>query len=142
MASELRLDMPNGVVPEIAGKAAAETRQARLRRRAEAAQERAQERERIAVVALDDAAAILDLDVRSRDADADFRRQADERIAAEALASDDGFEQERVMLVREFQVQRKRRIEVGERLQHERNAVVALRRQRLELRFGQHDGPF
>ena len=133
IAGEPRLDVADGVVAEIAGEAAAEARQPRLRRRAEAAEERAQERERIAVVALDDAAAILDFHMRSRDADAHLRRQADERVAAEALAADDRFEQERVMLVRELQVQRERRVEIRERLEHQRDAVVALRRERAEF---------
>ena len=132
---ELRLDVAHGVVAEVAGEAAAEARQARLRRGAEAAEECAQELERIAVVALDDAAGILDLDVRALDADPHFRRQADERVAAEALAADDRFEQERVALLRELQVERKRRVEIRERLEHERNAVVALRGERAGIRL-------
>ena len=75
------------------------------------------------------------------DADAHLRRQADERIAAEALAADDRFEQERVALVRELQIERQRRVEIGERLEHERDAVVALRGERAELGFGDHGPP-
>ena len=135
---ELRLDVAHRVVAEGAGEPAAESRQPRTRRHAVAAQERADEVERVAVVPLDDGAAVVDLDRRAARADAHPRRQADERVAAEALAAHDGLEQERVLLVRELDVERQRRVEIGERLEHERNAVVTLGGKRAEFGFG-HD---
>ena len=101
----------------------------------------AHEVQRVAFVTLDDAAAILDLDARAAGADADLRRQADERVAAEALAADDRFEQERVALLRELEVERQRRVEIGERLEHQRNAVVAKCCERAEFAFGDHGNP-
>ena len=65
-----------------------------------------------------------------------LRGQADERVAAEALAADDGFEQERVARVGELDVERQRRVEVRERLEDERDAVISLRGQRAEFGFG------
>ena len=59
--------------------------------------------------------------------------QSDERIAAEALAADDGFEQIRVRLVGELEVNRQWGIEVGEGFQHQRNAVIPRRRKLVEL---------
>ncbi|MEI2762316.1 MAG: hypothetical protein V9E95_08760 [Methanothrix soehngenii] len=94
---ELRLDVADGVVAEEPGEAAAETRQARARRDAVAAHEVADERQRVALVPLDDDAAILDFDRGAAGAQAQLRRQADERVAAEALAADDRLEQERVL---------------------------------------------
>ncbi len=138
---ELALDVPHGVVAEIAGEPAAESRQPGLRRRPEAAQELAEERERVAFMALDDAACILDFGERPAHAQPHLGGQADERVAAEALAAHDRFEQERVALLRELQVQRQRRVEVGERLEDERDPVVALRRQRAKLRVRDHAIP-
>ena len=74
------------------------------------------------------------------------RRQADERVAAEALAADDRFEQEAQLAavrsaaarVGELEVQRQRRLEVGEGLGDQRNAVVALRGKALEFELGDH----
>ena len=138
MAGELRLDVADGVVAEIAGEPAAKARQTRTWRGAVAAHELADERQRIAVVVLDDRAAVVDLDRGAARADAHLRRQADERIAPEPLAADHGFEEEGVRRVRELHVQRQRRIEVGERLEDERNAVVSLRGERAKFGFG-HD---
>ena len=126
------------VVAEIAGEAAAKPGQAGARRCLEAAHVLAQEDEGIAVEALDDAAAILDLDMPAADANADLRRQADERIAAETLAADHGFEQKRVALIAKLEVERQRRVQIRERLEHQRNAIEAFRRQRTELGFGDH----
>ncbi len=96
LARELRLDVAHRVVAEIAGESAAEPRQAGPRRGAIAAQELADERERIALVALDDGSAVVDLDRGAARADPDLRGQADERVATEALAADHRLEQERV----------------------------------------------
>ncbi len=110
---------------------------ARDRRGAIAAQERLDERERVAFVPLDDDARVLHLDRRCRArGSAGPRRQPDERVAAEALAADDRLEQERERRVRELHVERQRRVEIRERLEDERNAVVALRGEGAEFGFG------
>ena len=70
--------------------------------------------------------------------DARRRRKSDERVAAETFAADDRFEQKRERPIGELDVERKRGIEVGERLEDERDAVIALRGQRAEFCFG-HD---
>ena len=135
---EPRLDVPHGVVAEVAGESAAKPRQPGPRRGAEAAHVLADERQRIALVALDHGSAFVDLDRRAARTDADLRRQSDERIAPEPLAPDHGFEEEGVRPVRQLDVERQRRIEVGERLEDERNAVVPARGERAKLAFG-HD---
>jgi hypothetical protein len=109
-----------------AGEPAAEARQTGARRGAVTAQELADERERIAIVPLDDDAVVVDLDRGAARADADLRRQPDERVATEPLAADDRFQQERPGLVGELDVEGKRGVEVGERLEDERDAVIAL----------------
>src|SRR5947208_3172703 len=82
---------------------AAEARQPRLRCRAVAPEERAQEGERIAMVPLDHPAAVLDLHVAPAHAQPDACGQADERVAAEALATHHRFEQVGVALVGELE---------------------------------------
>ena len=64
-----------------------------------------------------------------------LRRQADDRIAAEALAALDRFEQVGVRAVGELEVDRQRRVEVGQHLAHHRDAGVAGGGELLEL-FG------
>ena len=61
------------------------------------------------------------------------RRQADDRVAAEALAALDRFEQVGVRAVGELQVDRQRRVEVGQHLAHHRDAGVAVSGVLLEL---------
>src|SRR5450755_1852118 len=139
-SGELRLDVPHGVVAEIAGETAAEARQTRLRRGAVSLQEIADERQRIAVVVLDDATVVLDFDLASARTQTQLRRQADERITAEALAADHRFQQERIALVGELEVQRQGRIEIREGLEYEGDAVISLRGKRAEFGFG-HDAP-
>ncbi len=75
---EARLDVPHHVVAEHAGEAAAEARQARARRGAIAAHEGCDEGEGIALVPLEHALAIGDLDGRAARPDAQVGRQADE----------------------------------------------------------------
>ena len=68
------------------------------------------------------------------------RRQADEAVAAEALAAHHGFQQEAELAAAlgmgQLQVQRQRGFEVGEGLGDQGNAVVALQRKALEFEFG------
>ena len=137
---ELLLDVAHRVITEVAGETAAETRQARTRRDFEALLILLDERERIAFIRLDDVAVRDDLRLAVLHAHGRAGRQPDERVAPEALAAHDGFQQERVRAValglRELEVERERRFEVGEGFGDERNAVVAFVRQRLEFEFG------
>src|SRR6266567_142371 len=125
-----RLDMPHRVVGEVASEPAAEAGQSGDRCGAIPALEPGNEIERVAGVALGNALAVIHLDVATTRTDARRRGQAYERIAAETLAADNRLEQERERAVRELDVERKRGIEVGERLEDERDAVIALRGQR------------
>ena len=66
-------------------------------------------------------------------------RQADEGIASEALATHHGFEQEGISTVggiRQLEIEAERAVQIGQRLQHDRDAVIALCCQRLEFEFG------
>ena len=66
--------------------------------------------------------------------------QADEAVAAEALAADHGLEQERVLAgvlaLGQLQVQRERGFEIGKCFRDQGNTVVALRGERFEFEFG------
>jgi hypothetical protein len=126
------------VVAEDAGKAPAEARQTGQRGRLEARAVLLDERERIALERLGHAPAVDHLHGAIARDDAHVGRQADEGIAAESLAADDGLEQERVRRVGELEVERQRRVEVGEDFLDEGDAVVPLRRERAEFRFGDH----
>ena len=59
--------------------------------------------------------------------------QPDERIAAKTLPADDGFEQVGMRRLGKLEVNRQRGFEVGKRFQHQRNAVITLRRKLVEL---------
>ena len=67
------------------------------------------------------------------------RRQADEAVAAKALAADHRFEQEAVrtaaLAVGQFEVQRQGSFKVREGFCHQRNAVVAFAREAMEFEF-------
>ena len=94
------------------------------------------EGERIALVALEHARVVVDLDAPCRArAMRMLRRQADERVAAEALAADDRFEQERVARVGELEVERQRRVEVGERLERRAGCGCSLARRARGIRL-------
>ena len=71
--------------------------------------------------------------------------QTDEAVAAKALSADHGFEQKAVAAAilgeGEFQIQRQRCFQVGKRLDHQGNAVIALGRQAFEFKFGDHGEP-
>ena len=135
---ELALDVTHGVVAEVPGEPAAEARQTRYRRRAIASLELGDEIERIAAMALGDRGAVANFDALPARADARRRRQAYERVAAEALAADYRFQEKGVRPVGELDVERKRRVEIGERLEDKRDAVKSLRGKRAEFGFG-HD---
>jgi hypothetical protein len=135
-------DVTQRVVPEVAGESPAEARQSRQGCRAKSRQERLDERQRIAIMELDNPGVILDSGVAFAHAQAHVGRQADERIAPEPLAADHGFEQERIALASQLEMERQRGVEVRKRLEHERNAVVALRREGAEFGFGDHASTF
>src|SRR5690606_4116007 len=87
----------------------------------------------VAGCALDHAPVLEHLDAVAGGADGAPRREADEGIAPEALATHDGFQQQGVgprALVGELQVERQRGVQVGEALDQQRNPVVAAGRQR------------
>ena len=71
------------------------------------------------------------------------RRQADEAVAAKTFAAHHGFEQKAVLAaifgMRQLEVEGKRGFQIGKGFQHQRNAVVALRRQAVEFDFGHHE---
>jgi hypothetical protein len=69
------------------------------------------------------------------DHDAGLGGQADDGVAAEALAALHGFEQVGVGRVGQLQVDRQRRVEIGKRFQRNGDTVVALRGQRVEFGF-------
>jgi len=89
---------------------------------------------------LDDSAPILHFDLPAARANAKLRRQADERITAKALPTDDRLEQVGIALVGELEVERQGSIEVRKRFEHERNAVIPKRSECAEFGFG-HDAP-
>jgi len=130
--------VPDHVVAEHAREPAAEARQVGQRGRAEALHEAAHELDRVALVALDGSPALAHLDRAAARGDARARGEPDERVAAEALAADDRFEQVGVARPGELEVERQRRVEVRERAQDERDAVVASLGERAEFGFGEH----
>ena len=143
---QLLLDVAHGVVAEIAGQAAAKTRQAGAQRHLETLLVVGDEVERIADVGLGHDAVGDDLGLRlgakAGGAQQGARRQADEAVAAESLAADDRLQQKAVgagaLGEGQLQVQRQGGFEIGKRLHHQRNAVVALGCQALEFKFGNH----
>ena len=131
-------DVPDGVVAEVPGESAAEARQSRQRRRAKTLAESLDETQRIAHVGLDDAVVVLHLGATTAHTQPDFGRQSDERVSSEAFAADHRLQQERIARGGELQVQRQRGIEVRKRLEHERDAVVALGGKGAKFGFGDH----
>jgi hypothetical protein len=143
---ELLLDVAHHVVAEVARKTAAEPRQAGPQGDLEAALVGRHEVQRVALGPLDHLAIgdHLGHRVGAKAGGAQQRagRQADEAVAAEALAAHDRFEQEAVAAVAlgvaQLQVQRQGGFEVGKRLRYQWDAVVALQGQTLEFEFGDH----
>ena len=138
-ARELFLDEAHGFVAKVARQPATKTRQPRRQQRLEARLVGGDEVQRVAFVSLHHLAIGDDFGSHARGAHQRARRQADERIAPEALAADHGFEQEGVLLpARQLQIERERGFQIGKRLGDERDAVVALLGQALEFKFGDH----
>ena len=136
-AAQPLLDVADRLVREVADQPAAKARQPRIFGYAKALQILFDEGKRILGRGALYDRVTLDLHAFvAADLDAAMRGKADERIAAETLASDHGLEQIRMRLVRELQIQRKRRVEIRERLEDDRHAVIAGLRERVEFAFG------
>ena len=135
-AREPRLDPARRVVAEVAHESAAQPRQARQFRRLESREKTAHEFQRIdALGFFHDRVAVRDGDVAPHGAHRRARRQADERIAAEALAADHRFEQVGIGPVGQLEIDRQRGVEVGAGLEDDGDAVVAQRGKPLEFCF-------
>jgi len=79
-------------------------------------------------------------DLPAARANAKLRWQANERITAKALPTDDRLEQVGIALVGELEIERKGGIEVRKCLENERDAVIPERSECAEFGFG-HDAP-
>ncbi|EKY03959.1 hypothetical protein HMPREF9120_02525 [Neisseria sp. oral taxon 020 str. F0370] len=115
----------DGFVAEIADEAAGEARQAGDFGRVETLVEGFDKFQRVAPVLFDNDAVFIQADFAAGGFDVGVRAEADEGVAAEAFAADDGFEQVGVGAVGEFEVDGQRGIQVGQQLLHEGDAVVA-----------------
>ena len=119
------LHVAHGVVAEVAHQAAGKARQAGDGRGVEALAELFDEGKRVALVAFDHLVAVFHLHAVALHAEAGGGRQADEGVAAGALAAYHRFQQVGVGLVGQLQVHRQRGVQVGEQFEGNGNAVVA-----------------
>ena len=141
------LDMAYRVVAEVTRQPAAKTRQARHQRHLESLLVRHDEVQRIAVRGFLHHAIGhhfgSGLAAKTAGTQQGVRGQPDEAVAPEALAPHYRLEQKAVPAaifgMRELEVEGKRRFQIGKGLQHQRNAVVALRGQMVEFDFGHHE---
>jgi hypothetical protein len=130
-------DIADGVVAEAADQATAEARQAGGRSGTKALHVLADEVERVGVVfAFGDAIAVQHQHLMRIDHDPRRAGQADDRVTAKALAALHRFEQVGVGAVGQLQVDRQRRVEIGEGFERHRDAVVAFGGQAIEIGFG------
>jgi hypothetical protein len=134
---EAPLDVAHGLVAEVAHQPAAEARELRVLRHLEPREYVVDGGERIldAPPGGDALPVVLGAGVAAH-LDPRARRQPDERVAAEPLAADDRLEQVAVRPVGELEVDGQRGVEIGERLEHHRRAVVARSSEPVELSFG------
>ena len=124
---QARLDVAHRVVAEVARQPAAEARQAGQRRHLEARLVVADEVQRI--VGFVRGLAVwrwVSVTLLAAHRDAGLGGQADEGIAPEAFAALHRFQQVGIRLVGELEIQRQRRVEIGEGFRDQRDAVVAL----------------
>ncbi len=138
---QARLDIAHRVVAEVTGQAAGEARQAGQRRDLEAGLILADEIQRIVRFLGGFAGGSGQRDLLAAHRDARLGRQADEGITPEAFAALHRFQQVGERFVGELEIERQRRVEVGEGLRDQRDAVVALAGKGLEFLFsdgGQH----
>ncbi|EFH22811.1 hypothetical protein NEIPOLOT_01420 [Neisseria polysaccharea ATCC 43768] len=119
-------EIVDGFVTEVADQSAGKARQAWDFGCFETVVEGFDKGQRIAVVLLDNFAVLVNIDVFAAGFEIVAARQADKGIAAETFATDNGFEQVGIGTVGEFEIEGKRRIQVGKEFLHERDAVVAL----------------
>jgi len=133
---EPMLDIAHGVIAEITNETAAEPRKAGVLRHLESPEVVVDVGERIAGLRAGDRllAAKLGTCVATH-LDARPRRQTDERIAAETLAADNGFQQITVGPVGKLEVNGERRIEVREGLDHHRYPVITGTCEPVEFNF-------
>ncbi|MNH04865.1 hypothetical protein D3C79_641710 [compost metagenome] len=116
----------HAVVAEVADQAAVEARQARDIGDLVTVLEGFDESQRVFdILAFHLHAILQDADVVAVHTHHGARRQADHRVTAPLLAALHRFEQVRVGLVGQFQVDRQRRVEVGQGFAGQGNAVVA-----------------
>ena len=137
-----RLDETHDVIAEIPCQAATEARQSGTHRHLEALLEFADEIQGITLGGLDDLSITQHFDRLAGRAQQHARRQSDEGITAESLTAHHRLEQKTVaplVAVDQLHIQRQGRIEIGEALGHQRNAVVALSGQGAEFDFS-HSG--
>ncbi|KAF1042504.1 MAG: hypothetical protein GAK34_02795 [Delftia tsuruhatensis] len=145
---QLLLDIAHGVVAEVAGQPAAKTRQPRAQRHLEALLVGSDEFQRIALGRLHHLAIGHHLGAcriaEAAGAQQRACRQADEAVAPEALAAHHGLQQKAVLAVTarmgQLEVEGQGGFEIRKRLDHQRDAVVALRSKALEFEFGDHGG--
>jgi hypothetical protein len=135
-ARQAGFDVADGVVAEATDQAAAEARQPGGRSGTKALHVLADEVERVGVVfTLGDAVAVQYQYLMRIDDNARRTGQADDRVAAKALAPLHRFEEIAVRRVGQFQIDRQRRIEVGKGFERDRDAVVAFGCQAIEIGF-------
>ena len=149
-AFEFFLDVAHRVIAKVAGQPAAKARQTRPQRHLEALLVVADEVERVHLRCFNHPAIgdHLGQHVRPKARGAHQRAggQTDKAVAAKALATDHRFQQEAELAAvfgkGQFEIERERGLQVGERLDHQRNAVEALGRQAFEFEFSNHNGSF
>src|SRR5690606_18980357 len=127
-------------VTEAAHQTTGETRQAVARRHVDRGHEAPDEGQRIVLIdAFDQLAIANQARFVAAHLDACGRGETDDGITTEALPALHGFEQIGVWRVGKLQVDRQRRVEVGEGLERHRNAVVALGGETVEFEFRHGD---
>ena len=138
--TQARLDVAHRVVAEVTDQAAGEARHAGVIGDAEASLERREPRQRIgAARLLDQGAATLDGDALAAHSDQAAAGQADDGVTTPLLAALNGLEEVGVRTLGQLEVGAQGRVEVGEDLAHQRDAVIALVRQGAKF-VGRHLG--
>src|SRR5450830_1663872 len=125
-----------GLIAKIASQATSKSWQAFIRRRFEACLIAFDEIQRISICNRFQHYPISDdLHIASVSNNASFGRQTNNRVAPESLPALHGFKQVRKWLVSKFEIERKRCVEVGKGLDHQRNTVEAFRSEGFKLLF-------
>ena len=147
---QLLLDIAHRVVAEIPRQSAAKARQSGRERHLEALLVLGNEVERIAQRTLDHTAIghHIRAGFRAKAASAQQRArwQANEAVAAKAFTAYHRLKQKAVgpaiLGVGQLEIKRQRGFKIGERLEHQRDAVVSLRHEAVEFKFGHHRKTF